>query len=262
MLDALIGLIAPPLCVGCRGPGPATPLCAPCRRALRFLAAEDPCPRCALPRAAPPWKGPPARHGSPGGRGGGWDGVPGLRASPAPGGGGRPRAHVCPAEDAPWDVAFAPVAYAGPAVGVVAALKDRGARACADAMAAQIVAAAPAGLLGTDAVLVPVPTHPWRARRRGYDQADLLARALAERTGLPRAAALGRRGPPTRQRGATRAARLGTGRIALVARGPAPPRVALVDDVHTTGATLRAAAIAIRAAGARDVGVLTWARTL
>ncbi|MGI8730404.1 MAG: ComF family protein, partial [Solirubrobacteraceae bacterium] len=50
-------------------------------------------------------------------------------------------------------------------------------------------------------------------------------------------------------------------RLGFAARGPAPPQVVLVDDVHTTGATLSACASALRAAGARRVVAVTWART-
>lgn len=154
------------------------------------------------------------------------------------------------------------MAYAGPAAGLVAALKFRGALPCARLMAAHVVAGAPPGLLLDGAALVPVPTHPSRARRRGYDQAHVLARALSARTGLPVRASLRRTGSRTRQRGSTRAERLGEGRLELHCRAPAPEQVILVDDVHTTGATLRAAALAVRAAGARDVVAVTWARTL
>jgi predicted amidophosphoribosyltransferase len=226
MLGALLDILAPPACVVCRDarPGTAGPLCGSCRRGLRFL--DQVCPRCALP---------------------------------VPCGGPRRR---CAAADAPWRYAWAPVAYAGPATGLVAALKFRGALQCADLMAAQIAAGAPPGLLRAGAVLVPVPTHPARRRRRGYDQAHLLARALATRTGLPVGACLRRIGGDARQLGADRAERLQEGRLRLRCRGPAPELAILVDDVHTTGATLRAAAGALRAAEARDIMVITWARTL
>ena len=80
--------------------------------------------------------------------------------------------------------AWAPVAFDGPARALVHALKFRGALGVADAMAAQVVAGAPPGLLAAPAVLVPVPTHPWRRRVRGFDHADCLAAAIGARTGL------------------------------------------------------------------------------
>jgi predicted amidophosphoribosyltransferase len=73
---------------------------------------------------------------------------------------------------------------------------------------------------------------------------------------------LRRGGAATPQLGASRAVRRRAGRVAIVARGPAPGRVALVDDVHTTGATLEAAAGALLAAGTREVVAVTYARTL
>lgn len=153
------------------------------------------------------------------------------------------------------------MAYTGPATALVAALKFRGALPCAELMAAQLAALAPPGLLDAG-VLVPVPTHPARARRRGYDQADVLARALARRSGLPVDGCLARAGPRSRQLGAGRAERLQDGRLDLRCRRAPPPRAVLVDDVHTTGATLRAAAAALRRDGASEVVAVTWARTL
>ena len=157
--------------------------------------------------------------------------------------------------------AWAPVAHAGPARALVAQLKFQGVLAAADLMAAQIAAGAPAALLD-DATLVPVPTHPARRRARGFDPAERLAGALARRAGRPLSRCLRRRGPPARQVGAPRALRRAPGRVEVVARAPAPLRVALVDDVHTTGATLDACARALRRAGAAEVVALTYARAL
>jgi predicted amidophosphoribosyltransferase len=55
-----------------------------------------------------------------------------------------------------------------------------------------------------------------------------------------------------------------SGRLDIWARGPAPAPelVVLVDDVHTTGATLGACAGVLRRCGARQIGAVTWARTL
>jgi predicted amidophosphoribosyltransferase len=157
--------------------------------------------------------------------------------------------------------AWAPVAHAGPARALVAGLKFRGALAAADLMAAQIAAGAPDGLLA-GAALVPVPSHSSRRRSRGFDPAGQLARALARRTGLPLVRCLHRRGSAAPQLGAPRALRRRPGRVEVTTRGRVPARAALIDDVHTTGATLDACARALRAAGAGEVVALTYARAL
>jgi predicted amidophosphoribosyltransferase len=154
------------------------------------------------------------------------------------------------------------MAYVGVACDLVRTLKFAGGRPLAGVLAAQLAAGLPEGLRG-GATVVAVPAHPARARARGYDQAVLLARGLAARTGLPLAGRLlRRRGPAARQLGAARATRLSAGRIVVEVRGAPPPRVLLVDDVHTTGATLGACAAALRAAGTDDVVAVTWARAL
>jgi ComF family protein len=103
--------------------------------------------------------------------------------------------------------------------------------------------------------IVPVPLHPSRAAERGYDQAALIARAVAVRTALPFRPVVHRIRQGRPQVELDRAARAANIRGAFVAearslRGLA---VGLVDDVATTGATLSDAAAAARAAGARAV---------
>jgi predicted amidophosphoribosyltransferase len=217
------------------------PVCAACRRGGRLTARDALCAAC---RLAMPWLGPDLCRGC------------GL---PAPCG------RRCPAGGLAFSAAWAPVAYAGPAAALVAALKERGALGVARPMAAQMAALAPPGLWdGEGAVLVPVPADPWRRRRRGVDHAARLAAELSPRCGLPVVRALTRRASRTgRQAAVGRAERLRAGRLPVAVRGPTPPSVVvLVDDVHTTGATLSACAAALRAAGAHEVRAVTYARTL
>jgi ComF family protein len=157
---------------------------------------------------------------------------------------------------------FAPLAYEGPARAMVRALKFRGATMAAQAMAAQIVAAAPPDVLARG-VLVPVPLHPSRLRRRGFNQAELLARALSARTGLRVVDCLVRHGPPRTQVGRDRAERLGGvhGTVRLRALHQLPQRAIVVDDVVTTGATVLACAGVLHAAGAGAVAGVAYART-
>ena len=158
---------------------------------------------------------------------------------------------------------WAPVAYEGPARALVGGLKFRGAAGLAEAMAAQVVASVPPALL-EGAALVPVPLSPGRLRRRGFNQAERLAAAVASRESLPIAACLERRAADRSQVGLPRAARLAAVRDAIAAApGVEVPRHALlVDDVVTTGGTLAACARALRAAGTRDVAAVAYARTL
>lgn len=165
----------------------------------------------------------------------------------------------CPARGGALTASWAPVAYDGPARELVFALKLAGALPAAAAMAAQIAARVPRALVD-DAVLVPVPPALARRRQRGFDPADRLVQELAERTGRPVARCLRRPGGARRQVGRGRRARAAG--LRFEAAGVPPPIVLLVDDVHTTGATLDACARALRDAGARRVGAVTYARTL
>jgi len=126
-------------------------------------------------------------------------------------------------------------------------------------------------------LLVPVPVHAERRRRRGYDQAELIAAVAAEALGLPMAPLLRRERSTIaqfdldRRRRATNVAgafglapgAAGVDRGAAPRGGPGPLAgwwVILVDDVVTTGATLVACAGPLLAAGAVGVSAVTVAR--
>jgi predicted amidophosphoribosyltransferase len=172
------------------------------------------------------------------------------------------RGRGCPAAFAAFPRAWAPVAYEGVARDLVGALKFHAALPAADVMAAHLAANLPAWLRAADAALVPVPAAPGHRRARGFDPARVLTRALASRIDRPLHDCLVRSGRTTRQVGATRIVRRAPGRITVRVRGSPPPRAILVDDVHTTGATLDACARALAASGASVVAAISYARTL
>lgn len=229
----LLDVLLPPRCPGCRATvGTADSFCVACWAKLRFITTPQ-CAACGLPFEID--AGSDIRCGE------------------------------CLAHPPRFATARAAMVYDGPARDVLLALKhgDRDflARAMSPAMAR-----VGAAMLGDGAVLVPVPLHRWRLWRRGYNQAALLAVAIARRTGNPLAVdALQRVRNTSSSRGMSRSQRAanvrGVFRVARPERVKGR-RVVLVDDVLTTGATVAACTRMLLRAGAVRVDVLTWARVV
>ncbi len=119
-----------------------------------------------------------------------------------------------------------------------------------------------AGHLTRPDLLIPAPMHPQRRRSRGFNQAQEIAEELGSRLRVPVASGLVRR---TRkapsQRELNREKRLKNLRGLFQLHGEVPVRVAIVDDVVTTGATARTLAGLLAQHGARDIQIWALART-
>ena len=149
--------------------------------------------------------------------------------------------------------------YDGLARQLLHSYKFQRARAAASVLAQNIADALP--YLSSDTVVTYIPTATKRIRMRGYDHAELVARAVANLKNMP-FQRLATRLTQSRQVGANRAVRMRQldGAFALV--GKVPKRVLVVDDVVTTGATLEAMAVLLRKAGVRDVSAAVFAQKL
>ncbi len=168
----------------------------------------------------------------------------------------------------PFDAAFAPFEYAHPLDLLLTRLKFgrslAAGRVIADLWIQAIRLALADGRMAVlpDALL-PVPLHTARLRERGYNQALELAKPIANALHLPIVPdLLSRERATAAQTGLDAAARRRSlrGAFVFVAPRDAPPtRIALVDDVMTTGATLRECARVLKRAGVTSVEV--WAFT-
>jgi len=228
VLGSMLDILFPRRCVACAAPG--WPFCARCSPAVGMVSLPW-CERCGRPFDAA---------------------VATCRDCPPP----------------PISWARSAFLYDGPVRRGVMRLKFGGARVVAEAFAGPMAAVLGAELSRappTGRVVVTwVPLAARRKRLRGYDQAELLARQVARRAGLPAARLLRRTRetpPQARRQGADRHEVM-TGSFSAVAGARVPPDVILVDDVLTSGATAAGCVRALLLGGARTVAVLTAARSL
>lgn len=230
-LAALLWQLLPGVCLLCnQRSGVAIDLCAHCRAALPWIS--HPCCSCALPLAEP----------------------------------GRLRCHACDAHPPPFVRAIAPLGYVEPVTRMVHRLKFNGNRIDARVLGHMVADAIRAAYNDEPLpeLILPVPLSRARLLRRGHNQSALLARWVGGALALPvdyHACRRTRNTPP--QTGLSRNARLRNLVGAFMVDRPlAGLRVAIIDDVMTTGSTAAALARVVLAAGAAEVHVWTAARTL
>ncbi len=240
---ALLDALLPSACTVCgarvASPSASRPraFCQPCEAALPWWRRVDGCPRC-------------------GARADTADGCPG-----------------CLAGQSPLHSSFASLRYAGVVARLIPAIKRLDTRRAPtapvlraiDALADHLASQVEGALAGRIDLVTSLPLHPRRRRDRGFNQADAIARPIAARLGVPFEPTLLARVHDTPPQAALRGrARVDNVRGAFLATRtlPARVRVALVDDVLTTGASLEAGAEALLRADALEVRGLTLAATL
>jgi ComF family protein len=220
----LLGRLLPTRCPGCGSRAPVA-LCSPCRAELAEIAS--PCRRCGLDLPAA----------------------------------------ECPLATARWHCTrvLAPYAYAEPLQRHIQALKFGGRRSVGrmlgELLLDHVVASGAAAAID---VLVAVPLHRRRLIERGYNQAIEIARPLAATLQLPLwiAGISRRRATSAQSQLSARQRRANMRGAFVVSRSFSGLRVALVDDVLTTGATVNALALELQRAGADTVHAWVVARSL
>lgn len=234
---AIVDYALPPRCPACGTiVGADRQFCLDCWSSLDFLGGPA-CARCSIPLPSA---------------------VPG----------GDLECGACLADPPPFEGAPAAVAY-GPAARTVALRLKYGRRVGHARLMAGLMLAPLRALAGEgEALLVPVPLHRWRLWSRGFNQAALVADALTRLSGVPHDHDLLLRvkaTPPMRGKGKRERARIVAGAFALAPGAKERARgrhLILIDDVHASGATLRAAARILRRIGAARVSALCWARVV
>jgi competence protein ComFC len=223
-VSALADLFYPQRCVGCERRA-SDLLCRACYEALPYIGRPT-CARCGMPTAFE-----------------------------------TPVCDECKGVDFGFESARAPLRYAGVGKEIVHALKYRGYTRVVESLAAPLMLGALDRGTRFDTV-APVPLHRSRLRRRGFNQAELLARGVARKINAPVSDTLQLVRRTRDQVELSAAERRANVAGAFKARGRVRGRVLLIDDVFTTGATMSACAETLVPAGAREVHALSLCRTV
>lgn len=232
---ALLDQLYPPVCVSCRQPlVEADSLCAACFAELRPIKAPF-CPVLGLP----------------------FDSDPGPDSLSA----------EAIADPPPFARARAAVTY-GPVAGTIISRLKYGDHPELARFCARLMEGAGEAFWGGRPVLVPIPLHRERLRFRRYNQSMILAQELARLTGLAVDPHLIRRHRKTRQQvglsgdGRQRNVQGAFAAHPLLLEKLKGRPIVLIDDVYTTGATVKAATRALKRGGAEHVDVLSFARVV
>jgi ComF family protein len=163
----------------------------------------------------------------------------------------------------PFSSSFVPFRYAYPLDHLVRGLKYRNELACGRVLGQLFAKRLLEARAPLPEAIVPVPLAPGRYRQRGYNQASELALPIRRATGLElRSDIVIRQRETIEQAGLDRKARLRNVTGAFAAVAPLHARhVAILDDVVTTGSTVRELAQVLRQAGAERIAVWAIART-
>ncbi|MGH2457263.1 MAG: ComF family protein [Chloroflexota bacterium] len=224
MIRTIVDLVYPPRCVGCGHRGAWL-----CERCVGGFARLEPnyCPRCGYSTSS---------------------------------------SALCPAcrHDPPsFDALLCAYRFEDPLRAAIHRLKYGGARQLAEPLARAALRSV--GPLPQFQAIVPVPLHPNRLAHRGFNQSALLARSIGKSTGVPvYLDHLQRvRDTPSQITRTARERRLNLeGAFQAELGDLVGAAILLVDDVATTGSTLRASASALRQAGAGRVSALVLARAV
>ncbi len=221
-VGVLANLFYPQRCVGCSRRA-SDVLCRECLEALPFIGRPV-CERCGTPTAFEVYG-----------------------------------CNECRDKDFGFDGARASLRYEGVGKELVHALKYKGYTRVVEKVMAPLIASLLDG--GRFDLVVPVPLHRSRLARRGFNQAELIARGVGQRINTPvldKLKVVRRTRDQVELSGEARRANVAG---AYEVRGPVAGRIVLVDDVFTTGATSSECARVLRKAGAKEVHVLALCRT-
>jgi ComF family protein len=225
LADSLLNFVFPPVCGACKKAGAL--LCETCYAQLKWVQSPL-CDRCGRPVA---------------------------RSMDC--------CSVCQERPLPLNYIRAAVLFAHPVSKLIHKLKYNGAFALSNPLAQMMANAWPTWQMPVDLVL-PIPLHAERERKRGYNQSTLLTRDFCQLVNLPYAVSgLQRTRFTTPQVGLTAVERLQNVQNAFIAKVDVTSKhILLIDDVCTTGATMAAAATALFAAGAQTVSGYCVARAI